>query len=65
MARTVKGELYCPRPKGRVSLMQLEIGTEVELEHTKDRKVARCIALAHLQELPDYYTRLRKMERSR
>lgn len=41
---------------------ELAMGVEVELEHTKSRKVAREIALDHLNELPDYYTRLKKME---
>jgi hypothetical protein len=42
---------------------QLEIGTRVEMEHTRDPRIARRIALDHLAELPDYYTRLAKMER--
>jgi len=41
---------------------QLERGTEVELEHTPDREVAREIAMDHLTEFPDYYTRLDQME---
>lgn len=41
---------------------QLEKGIEVEYEHTSNKAVARRIALDHLAELPDYYTRLKKME---
>lgn len=41
---------------------ELELGMDVELEHTDDEDMAREIALDHLDELPDYYTRLRKME---
>lgn len=41
---------------------QLEIGMEIEHEHTKSNKQARKIALDHLAEFPDYYTRLKKME---
>jgi energy-coupling factor transporter ATP-binding protein EcfA2 len=41
---------------------QLAIGERVELEHTKDPAVARRIAEDHLREIPDYYTRLVKME---
>ena len=37
-------------------------GIEVEKEHSYDEKIAREIALDHLNELPDYYTRLDKME---
>jgi hypothetical protein len=42
---------------------QLKMGIEVEKEHTTNSEVARLIALAHLDELPDYYTRLKKMEK--
>lgn len=41
---------------------ELDIGIVVELEHTKNKTLSREIALDHLLELPDYYTRLRKME---
>lgn len=41
---------------------QLEMGIEVELEHTNDEKLAREIAVDHLWEIPDYYTRLKNME---
>lgn len=43
---------------------QLQVGTRVEQEHTMDPDMAREIALDHLLELPDYYTRLEKMEES-
>ncbi len=43
---------------------QLRIGTEHELEHTDDVRVARQIALDHLAEMPDYYTRLATIEPS-
>lgn len=42
---------------------QLAMGEEVEQEHAKgDRTLAREIARDHLQEIPDYYTRLKRME---
>ena len=41
---------------------QLARGIEIEHEHTTDDKVAREIALSHLAEIPDYYTRLDAME---
>jgi hypothetical protein len=41
---------------------QLEMGTRVESEHTTSKKEARITALQHLDELPDYYTNLKKME---
>lgn len=39
---------------------QLNIGIEVEKEHTDDEDKARTIALDHLDEKPDYYTKLKK-----
>ena len=41
---------------------QLEIGTKVESEHTMSKSSARITALQHLDEKPDYYTKLKKME---
>jgi hypothetical protein len=41
---------------------QLEMGIPIEHEHTKDKDLATDIALQHLDEIPDYYTRLKKME---
>jgi hypothetical protein len=43
---------------------QLDMGEPIEHEHTKDHELARDIALQHLDEIPDYYTRLKKMEAS-
>lgn len=43
-------------------LDQIEKGIKVEREHTTDKDEARLIAMDHLVELPDYYTRLDKME---
>lgn len=50
---------------------QLEMGIKVEMEHIKNNKnvseelkqsLAQDIALDHLKEIPDYYTRLAEME---
>ncbi len=53
-------------------LEQFRMGLEVELEHgmadpvtnvtNDDLTMTAKIALAHLKEIPDYYTRLKKME---
>jgi Protein of unknown function (DUF5661) len=58
---------------GKVDLEQFRMGLGVELEHgtldpstdvTHDDEVTTGkIALAHLHEIPDYYTRLAAMER--
>lgn len=51
-----------------VSLKELHRGIRVEFEHHdligNDAVAAARIALAHLKELPDYYTRLAGLERS-
>jgi len=41
---------------------QLDMGEPIEHEHTKNHELAKEIALQHLDEIPDYYTRLKKME---
>ena len=41
---------------------QLEIGIEVEMEHTTDPEAAKEIALDHLKEMPDYYDELATIE---
>lgn len=41
---------------------ELAMGIKVEMEHTSIPSLAKQIALTHLSELPDYYTRLKKME---
>ena len=41
---------------------QLKMGTKVEGEHTSDKTAARITALQHLDEVPDYYTKLKKVE---
>lgn len=56
----------------KIDFDQFKMGFEVELEHGKkdpetdvsgdDPKITAKIAWAHLKELPDYYTRLAKME---
>jgi hypothetical protein len=44
-------------------LDQLKAGIKIEKEHTKDEDLAKIIALQHLNEIPDYYTRLNKLEK--
>lgn len=57
----------------RFDKKQFQMGLNVELEHGSRNKVTNVtndddlitgkIALAHLNEFPDYYTRLEKMEK--
>lgn len=46
-----------------VNKKELEMGIKVEMEHTKNKAISQRIALDHLAEFPDYYTRLKKMEK--
>ena len=53
--------------KFKVSIQKIEkelsMGTKVEMEHVNSKKLAKEIAMDHLVESPDYYTRLAKMEK--
>lgn len=42
---------------------QIKIGKKIEMEHVDDSDLAKEIAMDHLEEIPDYYTRLKKMEK--
>jgi hypothetical protein len=42
---------------------QLRMGIASEMEHTKDRSIAREIAMDHLKEDPRYYTKLKKIHK--
>ena len=62
MARSLAGGEAGDRKVPGESSKQLTLGKRVEMEHTRDPKVAEEIARDHLAEIPDYYTRLHKME---
>lgn len=47
----------------KVDAAELEKGIQHEAEHTNDQYLARLIALDHLYELPDYYSRLSKIDK--
>jgi len=53
-----------PAKEEDVDPKELKMGIEVEKEHTDDEKLAKRIALQHLAELDDYYTRLKNMEKA-
>jgi hypothetical protein len=54
--------------KHKVSLevikKQVRMGTKVEKEHTTNKNAAKITALQHIGELPDYYTKLKKVEKT-
>jgi hypothetical protein len=51
------------RPDSNYNPKELTWGIKVEMEHTTNKEVAKKIAKDHLDEFPDYYTNLIKMER--
>jgi hypothetical protein len=59
----IKGGLGDNRPDSDFDAEQLKNGIEVEMEHTKDRKIAKEIAKDHLSEDPNYYKKLKKIEK--
>jgi hypothetical protein len=71
-AMRVTQELGIDLEKEEFDLEQFRMGMDVELEHGRrdsktnvtgdDPVLTGKIALAHLQEMPDYYTRLAEME---
>lgn len=50
-------------PDSHYNASELKKGAKVEQEHTESELVAKLIAKDHLDEIPDYYTRLEKMEK--
>jgi len=64
----VKGDSKDANRKEKIQKMfdmlvkQLHKGTKVEMEHDMGKEEAQKIALDHLEEFPDYYTRLKKAE---
>ena len=49
----------------KINKAELEKGIQVEFEHTDNRITARLIALDHLFEIENYYSRLEKMEQQK
>jgi len=74
--KTIKTQSYCKISKEKIpgglaegkkpsdfDQKQLSKGTKVEQEHTKDKDVAREIAMDHITEDKKYYDKLDKMEK--
>ena len=59
----LKGGLAYGKSPTAYDQKQLKAGTIIEMEHTDDPVVAQRIAMDHLEEHPDYYRYLTKMER--
>lgn len=72
-AKRIAKKLNIDFSKEKFDLNQFTMGINVELEHgtrfpntnvtNNDPVLTGMIALAHLQEFPDYYTRLSKLEK--
>lgn len=68
----IMGKLKTPKTVKEISALhnipqseiefQLQKGVQAEMEHTTDEKIARIIALHHLEEKPNYYDLLKSME---
>ena len=50
-------------PQSRFHPAELAKGIKMEMEHTDNHRIALEIAKDHLSELPDYYSRLERMEK--
>ena len=59
----LKGGKGDNRPDSDFDEKDLEDGIKHEMEHTKDRQVAKEIAKDHLSEDPNYYKKLKKIEK--
>lgn len=59
--REILMEYVKPAKESDVNPLELKKGISVEMEHTKDPKKAKTIALQHLAEDPKYYTKLSKV----
>jgi hypothetical protein len=55
-----KIKFYGTKPRFKYSQKELRVGIKTEKEHTRDKKIAKAIAFAHLEEDKKYYTKLKK-----
>jgi hypothetical protein len=60
----LKGGLADKKQPKDFNAKSLAAGIKVEMEHTKDEALAREIAMDHLSEDPDYYDKLKDMEKT-
>ncbi len=58
----IKGGIADDRPDSSFNQKELNDGIIIELEHTDDKELSKDIAKDHLEEFPNYYTELKKME---
>lgn len=58
----IPGGIADDRPDSSFNQKELNDGISIEMEHTNDRELSKDIAKDHLEEFPNYYTELNKME---
>lgn len=63
-AEVIPGGLSSGKPDSDFDESSIAEGAKVELEHTSNLMMAREIAKDHLSEDPDYYKKLKKMEKA-
>jgi hypothetical protein len=59
----IEGGLADKKPDSKYPKEQIDMGVEVEKEHTPNAAAAKEIAKDHLEEHPKYYTHLERMEK--
>lgn len=59
----IKGGIADGKSITAYDLDELLTGMKFEMEHTSNRFIALELAMDHLERIPDYYTRLRRLER--
>src|SRR5712692_7238150 len=59
----LEGGLADGKPITEYDLEELLMGIKIEREHTRESFIALEIAMDHLERIPDYYSRLRRLER--
>jgi uncharacterized coiled-coil protein SlyX len=62
-ADKLKGGLADDSKPSEFDAKQLEMGIRHEMEHTDDKSVAKEIAMDHLKEDPEYYTKLKDIDK--
>ena len=62
IARGIPGGLADKKKPSDFDKTELEIGENIELEHTNNKELSKDIAMDHLEEFSNYYTELKKME---
>jgi hypothetical protein len=62
MSDMLRGGKADGEPASQYDSHELQMGKQVEQEHTSNSQIAEEIAKDHLEEIPDYYSRLKRME---